>query len=65
MNCIFDDPWMRSRVVGVIVLLIGFDQVLAAAPATGKRPNLQFILTDDQRIDTLGCYGPGGEKEIT
>jgi arylsulfatase A-like enzyme len=27
------------------------------AAETTKRPNLIFVLTDDQRRDTLGCYG--------
>jgi arylsulfatase A-like enzyme len=30
---------------------------LAQAAETTKRPNLVFVLTDDQRRDTLGCYG--------
>lgn len=32
-----------------------------ASAASGERPNLLFILTDDQRADSLGCYG---NKEI-
>jgi arylsulfatase A-like enzyme len=31
--------------------------VLARAAATGQPPNLLFVLTDDQRYDTLGCMG--------
>lgn len=29
----------------------------AAAAQTGKRPNILFLLSDDQRWDTLGCMG--------
>ncbi|MCX7047491.1 MAG: sulfatase-like hydrolase/transferase [Candidatus Sumerlaeota bacterium] len=29
----------------------------AQAAEPGKRPNVVFILTDDQNTDTLGCYG--------
>ena len=29
----------------------------AATPAAGTKPNLLFILTDDQRWNTLGCMG--------
>ncbi|KPJ74789.1 MAG: hypothetical protein AMS14_04835, partial [Planctomycetes bacterium DG_20] len=28
-----------------------------AAGAAAKRPNLLFLLTDDQRWDALGCMG--------
>lgn len=31
--------------------------VLARAAATGRPPNILFVLTDDQRWDTLGCMG--------
>jgi arylsulfatase A-like enzyme len=29
----------------------------AAWSAVGERPNILFILTDDQRVDTMGCAG--------
>jgi arylsulfatase A-like enzyme len=31
--------------------------VLARAATSGRPPNLLFVLTDDQRYDTLGCMG--------
>ena len=41
-----------------IVLLLGLTGLGLAAPETApKRPNLLFILTDQQRADTLGAYG--------
>lgn len=37
--------------------LAPFTRSLRAADAAGKRPNIIFLLTDDQRNDTLGCAG--------
>lgn len=31
--------------------------ILTRAAASGRPPNILFVLTDDQRWDTLGCYG--------
>lgn len=46
---------MKSRGVLLIwyVILIGF----ATKNVAADRPNIIFLLTDDQRWDTLGCYG--------
>jgi arylsulfatase A-like enzyme len=35
----------------------GFPAVIRGAQARAGRPNIVFILTDDQRWDSLGCYG--------
>ena len=40
------------------ILLCGFISTVAMAEdAAGKKPNILFILVDDQRNDTLGCAG--------
>lgn len=44
-------PMIRCRIV------LGALLVLTAATARATRPNLIFILTDDQRYDTLGVTG--------
>jgi N-acetylglucosamine-6-sulfatase len=36
---------------------LALSSVCNAAAATGKRPNIIFILTDDQRYDAVGCLG--------
>ena len=43
-----------------LVLALGVTTSLvtpASAAATPSRPNILFILTDDQNPDTLGCFG--------
>ena len=32
-------------------------QILAESPATGRKPNIIFILADDLAQGDLGCYG--------
>ncbi len=44
---------MNTKTLLAIVLLLTGTRALVAA----SRPNLVFILTDDQRNDTLGCAG--------
>lgn len=39
--------------------------ILARAAATGRPPNVLFVLTDDQRYDALGCAGNGIIKTPT
>lgn len=45
---------------GIVVLLtiVGVAPALAATDATASRPNIIFILTDDQRYDELGFMNP-------
>jgi hypothetical protein len=35
----------------------GFPSILRSAAARRERPNLLFLWTDQQRADTLACYG--------
>ena len=42
----------RPRALFVFVLLVCWPTVGAA-----KQPNILFILTDQQRYDSLACYG--------
>ena len=44
------------RLVAFLLLFVGGSHFASAAD---DRPNLLFILTDDQRQDTLGCTGNG------
>ncbi|MCI0607229.1 sulfatase-like hydrolase/transferase [bacterium] len=43
------------KVCHLIFLFLFLGSILSAAEA--RKPNILFILTDDQRWDTLGCYG--------
>ena len=45
----------RALLRGAAAALAGAPLLRAQTP--GKRPNLIFLLTDDQRWDTLGCMG--------
>src|ERR1043166_2172491 len=45
---------MRYLLAAIGVVLLGFVSPLAAQE---KPPNFLFLLTDDQRFDTLGCAG--------
>ena len=36
---------------------LAFKPRIPGGPADGGRPNILFILTDDQRYDTMGCAG--------
>ncbi len=44
------------RSIGVILILTAFC-VVQAEESTPRRPNILFILTDDQGYGDLGCYG--------
>jgi len=46
--------FLKSAAVGLGALACGRS---AARAATRRRPNILFLLTDDQRWDTLGCAG--------
>jgi len=41
----------------LLTLLLVFAPALAAAADTTNRPNVLFLLADDQRADTIGAYG--------
>jgi arylsulfatase A-like enzyme len=40
-----------------VMSLAGCDSELAGRVAAKKKPNIIFLLTDDQRADTMGCAG--------
>ena len=45
---------MRLATLIAIIVTLALNAVLAAKD---RRPNIVFILTDDQRADALGCAG--------
>ena len=53
--------WIESRLVKlpllILVLAISPAEAGAAEPLAGKRPNIVFILTDDQGYGDLSCHG--------
>src|SRR5262245_16690735 len=52
--------WCLRRLIwtgAALVLCILQARAAASEPAKQRRPNLLFILTDDQRFDALGCAG--------
>ena len=48
---------MNKRAALFAALLLAPLAALAAAGAQAMKPNIIFLLTDDQTIGTLGCYG--------
>jgi arylsulfatase A-like enzyme len=48
---------MNKRIFSLNLFLFFFCSSLAFAAPEDRKPNILFILTDDQRWDTLGCYG--------
>lgn len=49
--------WARQAGFVLGLSLLPSALAIAAAPATGARPNIVFILVDDLRWDDLGCTG--------
>lgn len=47
---------MKTFAVAPLAVVLGFFAA-GVAPASGRPPNLVFILTDNQGAWTLGCYG--------
>jgi len=48
---------MKSHTLLTLFALLLSPLCSTAAPSAPKRPNILFLLTDDQRYDTLGCNG--------
>jgi hypothetical protein len=46
-----------GRLLVIVLTLLGSANSATAAVAPARRPNILFILTDDQGWTTLGCYG--------
>ena len=44
-------------VIAIVLSLMGCNQRSKQTTVPAERPNIIFILTDDQRADTLGCMG--------
>ncbi len=42
---------------GAAAMGSGLGRFMGNAEAQGKRPNVLFILTDDQRVDAMSCFG--------
>ena len=55
MNKITRRQFARASSAGIASILLTAGKSAAAKTAT--RPNIIFLLTDDQRWDTLGCMG--------
>lgn len=45
------------RLIAIVLLCLTAAETAAAQPAGTKRPNILFLLTDDQRWDTIGALG--------
>lgn len=48
---------VMSVVVFTLLFLVGQETVTVGQEEAGRRPNILFLLTDDQRYDSLGCMG--------
>lgn len=52
----------RNLILLLLAVLVAGVDSLAANEATSRRPNIVFLLTDDQNVRSLGCYGAPGVK---
>lgn len=50
------------RLAAVAVVFATFQLDLRSAPAETKRPNIIFLMADDQTAYSMGCYGTPGVK---
>ena len=50
---------MKRTIITTISILVS---ILSISLADDTRPNIVFLMSDDQRCDTLGCYG--GRKDV-
>ena len=55
-GCYTRRRFLRTAVTGALGVA-AFPHLLRAQAGAGKRPNIIFLLADDQRADTLGCMG--------
>lgn len=49
--------WHPILLWSLLACLLGGDSACCAEVGAGRRPNVVFLLTDDQRYDALGCNG--------
>ena len=47
----------NKSLIVIFSLLTSFAFGKMDPPTKSKKPNIVFLLTDDQRYDALGCYG--------
>lgn len=58
---LFSGRFLKSLFTLIVTLIVGSSVSLtnATAARNDKKPNIIFVLTDDQRFDVLGCMGNG------
>ena len=52
----FKEKGNKMKIFSVLIFSVTFIGCVANSE-TDKKPNILFILTDDQRFDNLSCYG--------